>query len=121
MPLPPSLQVLIPLLFHVVQVGLQRRIPALRGVVFDVERRVARCAGPSFSLLATQHEGGILLLACCAEPQAASWLQEMRDLVEEVRRAHMPQLHCVETPIDDPALLLPFSPPSAPPSAAERP
>ena len=39
--------------------------------------------------------GGLLLLACAADPEP--WLSEMRDLVEEIREAHFPELRLVAT------------------------
>ena len=45
------------------------------------------------------HAGGLLLLACAADPEP--WLSEMRDLVEEVREAHFPELRLVATTLSD--------------------
>ena len=45
------------------------------------------------------HPGGLLLLACAADPEP--WLSEMRDLVEEVREAHFPELRLVATTLSD--------------------
>ena len=51
--------------------------------------------------------GGLLLLACAADPEP--WLSEMRDLVEEIREAHFPELRLVATALGDDELA-PWSP-----------
>lgn len=96
-------------LFHLVQGGLQRRLP-LR-TQLDLDRRAARCTDARFSLLLRLHGGGLLLLACAADPEP--WLGEMRDLVEETREAHFPELQLVATTLSEDDVA-PWSPGTSP-------
>ena len=60
---------------------------------------VSEAATPCDKAATLCDPGGLLLLACAADPEP--WLGEMRDLVEEVREAHFPELRLVATTLSD--------------------
>ena len=99
-------QLLPAALLHLVQAGLQRRVPPRAR--FELDRRAARAADDGVSLLVQRHGGGLLLLACAADPDP--WLSEMRELVDETREAHFPELRLEVSRVADEATLAPWSP-----------